>query len=494
MNNYKTLEKVFRKLNDIEQAQSVLHWDMSVTMPSGGAESRSNQLATLKSIGHAILTDKGVGDLFEGAKTEVKRLNSWQKANLREMEREWIHATAVPHRLVNDLSKAGSKCEMIWREARKNNDFKSFAPYLKKVVGIVRNIAKAKADKLGCSTYEALLDQFDPGRKTAQLDQVFDDLQNFLPGFIGEVVEKQKSFKPIKLKGPFDTAKQRALSNALLDTVGFNRSYGRLDESIHPFCGGYAGDVRITTRYDENDFTSGIMGVLHEFGHANYEANLPKKWKDQPVGKAMGMAIHESQSLLIEMQVCRSKEFIKHLLPIVKKELGGKGKGWSVDNLTKIYHKVEPSLIRVDADEVTYPAHIMLRYYIEKYLINGEMEVEDLPDAWNQGMEKFLGIKPEDDKDGCMQDIHWTDGSFGYFPTYTLGAIYGAQIYKTAKISDTNIVPEIEKGNFTPLKEWLGYNVHAHGSKYLSDDLVKKVTCKTLDVEIYKEHLKERYL
>ena len=338
-----------------------------------------------------------------------------------------------------------------------------------------------------------MLDQFDPGRKVAQLDSVFDDLQGFLPEFIGKVVEKQKSSPIAPLKGPFPIENQRELSKVLLDIVGFDTQTGRLDESFHPFCSGYAGDVRITTRYDEEDFTSGIMGVLHEFGHAQYEAGLPTKWRGQPVGQAMGMSIHESQSLLIEMQVCRSAGFIKQLLPLVKKELNGKGKGWSVDNLTRIYHKVEPSLIRVDADEVTYPAHIMLRYYIEKFLIAGEMEVEDLPDAWAQGMEKFLGIKPDNDKDGCMQDIHWTDGSFGYFPTYTLGAIYAAQIFDAAQKADTEIDKGLKKCDFKPLKKWLNENIHIHGSKYLADDLIKKATGNSLDVSIYKKHLEERY-
>jgi carboxypeptidase Taq len=494
MNNYRTLEKVFKKLSDIEQAQSVLHWDMSVMMPTGGAESRANQLATLKSIGHAIITDNGVKSLIEGAKGEVQKLNSAQKANLNEMERSWIHASAVSHRLVTDLSHAGSKCEMIWREARKSNDFKSYAPYLKKVVEVSREIAKVKAEALNCSPYEALLDQYDPGRKEAQLDSVFENLQGFLPEFTAKVVEKQKATPPTPLKGPFSIEKQRELSKELLNMVGFDMETGRLDESIHPFCTGSAGDVRITTRYDENDFSSGVMGVLHEFGHAQYEAGLPFKWRGQPVGQAMGMSIHESQSLLIEMQVCRSKGFLKQLLPIVKKTLGGKGKGWSVDNFTRLAQKVEPSLIRVDADEVTYPSHIMLRYYTEKFLISGDMEVEDLPDAWAQGMEKFLGIRPENDKDGCMQDIHWTDGSFGYFPTYTLGAIYAAQIADAAVNADPAIVDGLSKCDFAPLKTWLGENIHKHGSKYSADELIKKATGSSLDVEIYKQYLTARYL
>jgi carboxypeptidase Taq len=467
---------------------------MATKMPSGGAEARAEQLATLGDIHHAILTDDGVGDLLESAGTKGRKLNDWQKANLVEMKRAWNHNAAVPAKLVSELTKEGSKCEMVWREARKNNDFKALKPHLKKVVSLVREVAKLKGEAFGCSPYDALLDQYDPDRKSAQLDKVFDNLKEFLPDFISAVVEKQKSEKITAIKGPFDIEAQRAISQKILDVIGFDKNLGRLDESVHPFCTGYPTDIRITTRYDENDFISALMGVIHEGGHAMYEENLPKKWREQPVGKARGMGIHESQSLLVEMQACRSREFVGFLSGMLKKEFNSKSRGWSADNLYKVYNKVEPSLIRVDADEVTYPAHIMLRYYIEKYLVAGEMEVDDLPDAWNQGMEKFLGVKVKDDKDGCMQDIHWMDGTFGYFPTYTLGAIYASQLFDAANKNSKDIMPSLGKGNFKPLKAWLNKNVHELGSKVSSDEIIKGATGSELDVEVYKNHLKKRYL
>lgn len=494
MDNYKTLEKVFKKLNDISQAKSVLHWDTATVMPSGGAEARGEQQATLSSIYHAILTDEGVGELLEKAGTKGRKLNEWQRANLREMRNEYKHASAVPQKLVKELVKEGSNCEMVWRKARAENDFKMLLPHLKKVVSTVREIAKLKGNAFGCDPYDALLDQYEPGLTSAQIDPVFDDLKEFLPDFIAKVVEKQKSRKITELKGPFPAEKQKVIAAKMMDVIGFDLNKGVFGESHHPFCGGYPGDIRITTRYDENDFATSIMGVLHESGHAMYEAALPEKWIKQPVGRARGMAVHESQSLLIEMQACRSPEFLKFLLPVVKKEFDVKGKGWSAENFYNIYTTVKPSLIRVDADEVTYPAHILLRYYIEKYLISGDMEVEDLPDAWAQGMEKFLGIKPEDDKNGCMQDIHWMDGTFGYFPTYTLGAIYAAQIFAAAKQADSKIMPSIAKGDFKPLKGWLNKNVHELGSKLSTAELIKAATGSELDVNIYKNHLKERYL
>jgi len=494
MDNYKTLEKVFKKLNDIEQAKAVLHWDMATNMPSGGADARVEQLATLGDIHHAILTDEGVGDLLENAGTKGRKLNDWQKANLREMKRAWNHGASVPQKLLSELTKEGAKCEMVWREARKNNDFKTLLPHLKKVVSIVREIAKLKGQAFGCSPYDALLDQYDPGRKSEQLDNVFNSLTDFLPDFIKQVVEKQKSVKVSSIKGPFDVEAQKKIASKVLDIIGFDKNHGRLDESVHPFCSGYPTDIRITTRYNENDFVSSLMGVIHEGGHAMYEEGLPKKWRGQPVGFARGMSIHESQSLLLEMQACRSREFVGFVSSLLKKEFNSKSKGWSADNLYNIYNKVEPSLIRVDADEVTYPAHVMIRYYIEKYLISGDMEVEDLPEAWNQGMKKFLGVDVKDDKDGCMQDIHWMDGTFGYFPTYTLGAIYAAQLFESANQNNKDILPAIGKGNFKPLKEWLNKNVHEKGSKASSDDIVKSATGSELDVEAYKNHLKKRYL
>lgn len=495
MENYKTLEKVFKKISDIDQAQSVLHWDMAVKMPSGGAEARAEQLATLQSITHGILTDDGVYDLYDGARNNSKKLNGWQQANLKEMGRVLKHANAVPKELLTELTRAGSKCEMVWREARANNDFKILQPHLEKVVKISREIAKVKGEAFGCSPYEALLDQYDPGRKESQLDKIFDDLKGFLPDFITAVVEKQKADgEPTELQGPFNIEKQKKLGIQLLENLGFDFDQGRLDESHHPFCGGYQTDIRITTRYDENDFTSALMGVMHEGGHAMYEAGLPKKWQGQPIGDARGMSIHESQSLLIEMQACRSAEFLKYAIPVMKKTLGAKGKGWSFDNIYKLYTRVEPSLIRVDADEVTYPAHVMLRYYIEKYLISGEMEVADLPDAWNQGMEKFLGVKPDSDKNGCMQDIHWMDGSFGYFPTYTLGAIYASQLFAAAKKADETITPSLAKGDFKPIVAWLNKNIHEKGCKQTTEALIKSATGSALDVNAYKEYLKGKYL
>ncbi len=495
MQAYKTLQKVFKKLNDLEQAQSLLHWDMSTNMPTLGAAARAEQLATLTSLHHAILTDEGVGELVDEAGKEAGKLKGWDKANFYEMRREYTHAKAVPTALVKALSVAGSECEMMWRKARPENDFKALTPKLKEVVRLVREVAKAKGEALKCSPYDALIDQYDPGMSVARIDPVFDNLKEWLPDFIPAVLEKQKS-KPAKeaLKGPFPKEQQKALGEEMMKAVGFDTAWGRLDESLHPFCTGSRGDIRITTRYNDDEFLSSLMGVLHETGHAMYEAGLPEAWLSQPVGKARGMGLHESQSLLIEKLVCGSEEFLQFAVPAMKKTFGKKSKAWTVENVKRHVQHVEPSLIRVDADEVTYPAHILLRYYIERYLVDGDMEVEDLPDAWEQGMQKFLGVKVKDDKDGCMQDIHWMDGSFGYFPSYTLGAIMAAQFYDAAVKNDKTIPEAIAKGNFGPLYSWLRPNVHGQASLFPTHKLLKNATGSELDVEIYKAHLSNRYL
>jgi len=360
---------------------------------------------------------------------------------------------------------------------------------------LLREKAARKAEAFGVLPYEALLDQYEPGIRVADIDRLFDDLAAFLPGFLHSVMEVQAGGgDPEAPVGPFDVDAQRRLGAELMSRVGFDFDHGRLDVSLHPFCGGVPDDVRITTRYNEDDFAHSLMGVLHETGHALYDRGLPKKWRGQPVGDACGMAIHESQSLLLEMQACRSPEFVRFMAPLARETFGGRGPAWEADNLIRIYNRVRPGFIRVDADEVTYPAHVILRYRLEKAMIDGDLAVADLPGAWNDGMRILLGIVPPDDRHGCLQDIHWYDGAWGYFPTYTLGAMAAAQIYAAAKASVPEIPAAIERGDFTPLMGWLRKNVHAHGSFYKTEDLIAHATGRPLDPKIFEAHLTARYL
>ncbi len=337
-------------------------------------------------------------------------------------------------RLVEALSKANAACEAVWREARPKSDFAMIRPRLEEVVRLHREAAEAKAARLGTTPYDALLDAWEPGGRSAEIDRLFEPLARFLRPLLEEVLELQlREPGAVIPEGPFPIPAQRGLCERLMRRVGFDFDHGRLDVSRHPFCGGTPDDVRITTRYDDADFTSSLMGVLHETGHALYERGLPAAWRYQPVGSARGMSLHESQSLLIEMQACRSRPFIAYLAPLAREAFGGHGIAWEPDNLARLYRRVSRSLIRVEADEVSYPAHVILRYKLERAMLAGELAVAELPGAWAEEMERLLGIAPPDDRRGCLQDIHWYDGAWGYFPTYTLGAMTAAQLFDAAQ-------------------------------------------------------------
>ncbi|MEQ8192863.1 MAG: carboxypeptidase M32 [Rhodospirillales bacterium] len=491
---YQKLEERYRRLKALSEAEAVLHWDMSTMMPRGGAAARAEQLAELKAVQHTILTAPETADLLDAAEG-LTGLDPWQRANLREMRRHWAHSSALPEALVVARSKAESACETVWRTARPNADFALILPHVEKLLEIVKEVAAIKAGKLGLGLYDALLDKYEPGAGSAEIDREFEILEAFLPDFLPRVLEHQAKQEPVVLPtGPFPEKKQQALGVKFMEALGFDFDHGRLDISLHPFCGGTPDDVRITTRYDEEDFTSSLMGVLHETGHALYERGLPKDWRSQPVGDPRGMSMHESQSLLVEMQVCRSRPFLEYATPIITEAFGGTGKAWTVDNLYRLYTRVTPDFIRVDADEVTYPAHVILRYRLEKAMIEGDLPIRDLPGAWNDAMKRLLGITPPTDREGCLQDIHWYDGAWGYFPTYTLGAMTAAQLFQAAQQADGGIVPGIRTGNFGPLMTWLRRNVHEKGSSLSTREILVQSTGKPLDAEVFKNHLEQRYL
>ncbi|MFQ5774717.1 MAG: carboxypeptidase M32 [Kiloniellaceae bacterium] len=495
MSAYEALERRFRRLSALRDAAGVLRWDMATMMPPGGAEARSEQLAAIQVTCHELLSDPALADLLAATADEAPDLDPWQRANLREMRRIRLHETALNPQLVEALTKAEHRCEMAWRTARPAGDFAAVLPELKELLALVRESAAAKAEVLDCAPYDALLDQYEPGGTSARIDAIFDDLAAFLPDFLAKVLARQAAGPaPLPPPGPFPVARQEALARRLMQAVGFDFAHGRLDVSLHPFCGGVPEDVRITTRYDEADFTKAIMGVLHETGHAMYDRGLPRRWRLQPVGEACGMAIHESQSLLVEMQACRGAEFLGFLAPLAREAFGGAGPAWEPDNLRRLYNRVEPGFIRVDADEVTYPAHVILRTRLEKRMIAGELGPEDLPAAWNDGMEALLGIRPPDDRLGCLQDIHWYDGAWAYFPTYTLGAMAAAQLFAAAKAAVPEIPQALGQGDFAPLMGWLRAHVHQKGCFYTTDDLIEHATGKPLDPKVFEAHLTARYL
>ena len=492
MQAYRRLTEIFAKADTLAQVLSVLHWDMAAMMPDGAADRRGEQLAAIKAMHHATLAAPDLPELLDRAAAED--LDEGQRANLREMKRMWVHEAALPADLVNAMVKASSATEMVWREARAQSDFKMVLPHLQTLLDLTKEQAQAKSQVLGVGLYDALLDQYEPDGRSADIDAVFAELESFLPGFLARTLEAQtRRPKPALPPGPFPVDTQKALAVQFMTALGFDFNHGRIDTSHHPFCGGTAGDVRITTRYDEQDFTSALMGVLHETGHALYEFGLPDgPWRGQPVASSRGMVLHESQSLLMEMQACRSRSFIGWAAPVLHQAFGGTT-GWEAENLYRLGIQVEPGFIRVDADEVTYPAHVIIRYNLEKALIEGRMELADLPEAWNRGYQRLLGITPPNDRLGCLQDIHWYGGSWGYFPTYTLGAMCAAQLYQAALEADPTIPDAIGRGDFQPLLAWLRPNVHGKGSFLSTRDILIQATGKPLDPKLFQAHLQARY-
>jgi carboxypeptidase Taq len=492
---YSRLERHFHDIAVLGDTIRLLQWDQATMMPTGGAGARAEQMARLQVQRHERLTAPDIETLLTEAEESAESLGPWQQANLREMRRIADEAGAVPEDLVAAHSRASSLCEVAWRGARRDDDFGAVLPGLQSVLDVTREVAAARADRLGVAPYDALLAQYEPGCGMATVDRLFDDIADFLPDFLSDVLDRQdKAGAALMPDGPFAIEAQRALCRDMAMAVGLDFETARIDESAHPFSSGVPEDSRITVRYNEADFAEGLMAVLHETGHAMYERGRPEDWRYQPVGRARGMALHESQSLLVEMQACRTPEFYDWAGPRLRTAFGGDGAAWEPDNLHRLSIRVQPDFIRVDADEVTYPAHVILRYRLEKALLAGDLALADLPGAWSDGMQALLGIVPPTNRTGCLQDIHWYAGAWGYFPTYTLGALAAAQIFQAAVASEPAIMPGIRQGDFAPLMSWLRARIHSHGSRLSTDDLLTEATGGPLESTAFKRHLRQRYL
>jgi carboxypeptidase Taq len=491
---YEQLEQEFHRLHAFRGALSLLRWDAAVMMPRGSADVRGEQLAALETEHHALLTTPKVARLLERAEAGASQLEDWPLANLREMRRQRDHAISTPPSLIARLAKAAARAEVFWVEARKANDFKLFAPHLEEVVALVRDKAALLGQARGLAPYDALVDAFTPGISTADIDTIFKALSRKLPGLINQAIEVQAERPPIPLTGKFSVARQHQLCLEVLKALGFPFDRGRLDESEHPFTEGVPGDIRVTTRFDPSDPFTGLLGAVHETGHAMYDLGLPAKWRDQPVGRDRGLALEESQSLLFEMNLCRSRAFVSYLKPLLDKFLQVGGDEWSEQNLYRLLTRVKRSLIRMDADELTYPVHIMLRYELEKKILDGALPVADLPEAWNANLEQRLNIRPTNDVDGCLQDIHWAVGHFGYFPSYALGAVIAGQLNEALRAERPSLDAEIAAGQFGGVMDWLRENVHGVGARLPVQELIKQATGKPLTAAAYLRYLEAKYL
>ncbi len=482
------------RIATIGEAAAMLGWDAAAMMPAGGGAARGDQLAVLAGLSHELGTAPALADDLAEAEAAVDA-DSWRAANLELMRRAHTRATAIPTDLVEAQARANSTCEKVWRTARENADFPAVRPYLAEVVGLVRQQASALAGPLGLSPYDALMDGYQTGIEAADVAPVFADYEAFLRGALPRILDRQQAAPgTIRPAGPFAAEVQEALCRRLAARAGLEPEHSRLDRSAHPFCGGTPTDVRITTRYNEADFSNALLGVLHETGHALYERGLPAAHARQPVGYAAGMAAHESQSLIVEMQACRSDAYLSWLGPQLQASFGGDPAAYAPANLGRMWRHVEPGFIRVDADEVTYPAHVILRFRLEQALVSGDLAVADLPGAWNDGFRELLGITPPDDRLGCLQDIHWYDGAIGYFPSYTLGAMAAAQLMAAARRQVAGLDAALAQGDLAPLVGWLRENVHAKGSLLGFNDLLRAATGKKLDPRDFEAHLTSRYL
>lgn len=488
--HYQKLTAHFTEIYHFEHFDALGNWDQATMMPKGGNKARSEASATLAKHIHYLKTQPWLDDYIKEAKQET--LTVEQHANLREIERAYHLANAVSGDLITAKSLAASQCEYAWREQRQSNDWQGFKPNLQAVIQLTKEEAAMRAEKSNLLPYDALIDKYEVGMTSSQIALLFTPLKTWLPSLIQSVIEKQQTEEKFTLSGTFDVQSQAKLNHQIMTLMNFDFNHGRLDVSTHPFTGGVPDDVRLTTRFNENDFTHALMGTVHETGHALYEQGLPLSYCGQPAGFARSMGIHESQSLFNEMQIGRSKGFLTLIKPFINQYLN---QHFTLDQLTNLYSRVSPGLIRVDADEVTYPCHILLRFEAEKALINGNLTVDDLPDYWSSQMQLLLGINTDGNyKDGCMQDIHWTTGDLGYFPSYTLGAMAAAQLRFAIEKQLGNIDDLIEQGKLPQIYHWLADKIWSKGSLLSTDDLLISATGETLNSQYLEKHLRQRYL
>ncbi len=496
--SFAKIDALCKNLEALEHALSILHADEATNMPEGGGAKRADAVSQLAALAHEKATAPEVADWIDSAQNET--LDAEQSAALAEFARIYNSQTSLSADLVRRKTEASMRCEQAWRALRPSGNWAEFAPHLEKVFFLTKEEAELRAQSLGLAPYDALMEQFDPGNRTADITPIFTDLKTFLKSFVPEALaaqEERLAKRPLKpFTGPYPIENQRALGLAAMQAVGFDFTHGRLDISHHPFCGGVPTDVRMTTRYRTDEFVSALMGILHETGHALYEQGLPRTNSHWPTNKARGMGAHESQSLFVEMQIARSEEFWQWALPLLTEHLGQEAlAGWDIEDLLAQVNRVQRGLIRVDADEVTYPLHVILRYELEQELIAGDLKVSDIPAAWDAKMVEYLGLSTiKDSANGPMQDVHWPSGAFGYFPSYTLGAMMAAQQWAALEKQHPTVKQQMAKGDFSTTNQWRKDNIWSQGSRVSTPELITRATGEPLNADYFKAHLKKRYL
>ncbi len=472
---------------------ATMHWDQEVIMPKGAAENRSKQMATLAGILHEKTVDIELGRIIkELINSDMDIFTEIERCNIHEAEREYKIETKVPKELVQEIAELSSQGHHIWVKAREDNQFEQFAPTLERLVFLKKNWAKFAFPEL--EPYDANIDVFERGMRMGRLTPMFEIIKKELIPLIKAIKKSSVSPDVSFLEGDFSIEKQKVMGKIISKDIGFNYDKGRMDVSVHPFCGGgHPTDVRITTRYRSDRFIESIYAVIHETGHALYEQGRMDKYFDLPVSESLSMGIHESQSLFWERMIAQSPYFCEYYLDLFVKTFPEELKGISSGKLYSAINRCKPSFIRVEADEVTYPLHVILRYEIEMGLFNGSISVKDLPEIWNQKMEDYLGIRPSSDSEGVLQDVHWSGGAFGYFPSYTLGALYACQFYSRLLLDINETEKKIRGGNFSCIKKWLKDNIHNQGRLYSPDQLILLVTGEELNPDFFISYLKRKY-
>jgi len=478
----------------LSSSGSILGWDQETLMPPKGLAHRTRQLAQVARLTHQMKTDARVGEWLaecEGDAALTADPLSAQAVNVRELRRDYNKATKLPEALVVEMAETTSQAKHEWAEARKANNYSRFKPWLAKVVELNQRKAECFGwDEANGEPWDALADSFEAGMTAASVSEVFTPLRQRLVPLIEDILGSASgpanTFNEIKL--PVD--QQKAFVKHISAEIGFDYDRGRLDESTHPFCSGsHCNDVRMTTRFHEDNVNDALGSTMHESGHGIYEQGLPEDHIGTPMGLAVGLSIHESQSRMWENQVGRSRAFWAWCYPKLSQFFGDATAALTEEQIYGGANIVRPGLIRVEADEATYNLHIMIRFEIERLLMKGELGVDDLPEAWNAKYKEYLKIDVPDDTRGCMQDIHWSMGAIGYFPTYTMGNLYSAQFFEAAGEQLGDLDAMFAKGDFTPLRHWLNQNIHAHGKRYRSADLVEHVTGKPLSADPLMRHL-----
>jgi carboxypeptidase Taq len=497
--NYNKLQSKLQKIALTSQVSGLMEWDQLVMLPPKAAENRGNQSAIISEIVHEMKVEKSLGDLISelqsASASDLAELNDFERANIALASKNYNKETKVPGELVSEMAKLGSTAYFAWVQAKNTDDYSLFEPHLAKWIELKTKWAKLVAPN-ATNVYDVLLDEFDRDVTSADLEANFSQVKAVLVPIISKIL-KAKPIDTAPIKGKFPIKKQEELSRNIVTDLGYDWQSGRLDVSVHPFTASFGrNDVRITTRYREDDYLQGLSGSIHETGHALYEQGLNDKYYGTPAAEANGMTVHESQSLLWERHVGLSDFFVERYWPLVQKTFAEENPSFAdftSEQVYKAWNAVEPGFIRVEADEVCYPMHVILRFELEKGLFDGSISVKELPQKWNELFEQYLGIKVPNNKLGVLQDVHHSAGLFSYFPTYFCGAQTACQIFNTAAAKIPNFDEEMKKGNFSVLKNWLNENVHSKGSVKNRNELLKEVTGEPLNPSHFLNYIKTKY-